>query len=426
MKEKNYFICSQCGYKTSKWQGRCPNCGEWNTLKEEIKINKDNSQLNIIKLNEINAHETLYYSTKQNQIDEFLGGGFASGGVYLIAGSPGVGKSTLLLQLSKFLMDNNYKTLYISAEESALQLGLKAKRLNSQIPVLQSNDLEEIIYAIRQTYDIYIIDSIHTIYSSDVETFVGSVNQVRYCVQKLIEIAKQYHKTLIIVSHITKEGLIAGPKALEHLVDAVFYLESDEKYNHRLLRATKNRFANTQAVVIFEMTQTGLSIVEDAFLNYIEDAEESEGKAIGAIIEGTYLMFLEIQALCVKSPFGMPRRTTVGFDLNRLNMLLAVIEKRLGLSMFEYDVYLNVIGGFKVNNTLVDMAVVASVISSVKKVTIKKNNVFLGEIDLLGNVRKIKLPFFILEKVKNSNWNLLTHENTKNVNDLYQAILTNR
>lgn len=426
MKEKNYFICSQCGYKTSKWKGRCPNCGEWNTLREEAKSNKDNGQLNIVKFNELDPHETLYYSTKQNQIDEFLGGGFVSGGVYLIAGSPGVGKSTLLLQLSKFLVDNNYKTLYISAEESALQLGLKAKRLNSQIPVLQSNDLEEIIYVIKQDFDIYIIDSIHTIYSSDVETFVGSVNQVRYCVQKLIEIAKEYHKTLIIVSHITKEGLIAGPKALEHLVDAVFYLDSDEKYNHRLLRATKNRFANTQAVVIFEMTQTGLSIVEDAFLNYIEDAEESEGKAIGAIIEGTYLMFLEIQALCVKSPFGMPRRTTVGFDLNRLNMLLAVIEKRLGLSMFEYDVYLNVIGGFKVNNTLVDMAVVASVISSVKKVTIKKNNVFLGEIDLLGNVRKIKLPFFILEKVKNSNWNLLTHENTKNVNDLYQAILTSR
>ncbi|HEX13847.1 MAG TPA: DNA repair protein RadA, partial [Desulfurella acetivorans] len=287
----------------------------------------------------------------------------------------------------------------------------------------ESNDLDEIVFALKQDYNIFIIDSIHTIYSSEVDSYVGSINQVRLCAQKLIETAKEYNKTLIIVSHITKEGIIAGPKALEHLVDAVFYLESDEKFNHRLLRATKNRFASTEQVVIFQMTQNGLKIVEDEFLTYIEDATESEGKAIGAILEGSYLMFVEIQALCVRSPFGMPRRTSVGFDLNRLNMLLAVIEKRLGISSLEYDVYLNVIGGFKINNTLVDMAVAASIISSLKKIIIQKNYVFLGEIDLLGNIRKIKLPDVLRKKLNSSNIKLFLHENTPNVESLLKAIL---
>ncbi|MGC9168137.1 MAG: DNA repair protein RadA [Desulfurella sp.] len=423
MKEKTYYVCSNCGFKTTKWSGKCPNCGEWNTLKQEIQNKHKSHSLNIVKLDEIDLKETINYKTNYKQIDDFLGGGFVSGGVYLVAGSPGIGKSTLLLQLSKYLLENNHNVLYISAEESANQLSLKANRLNSKIQVLESNDLDEIVFALKQDYNIFIIDSIHTIYSSEVDSYVGSINQVRLCAQKLIETAKENNKTLIIVSHITKEGIIAGPKALEHLVDAVFYLESDEKFNHRLLRATKNRFASTEHVVIFQMTQNGLKIIEDEFLTYIEDATESEGKAIGAILEGSYLMFVEIQALCVRSPFGMPRRTSVGFDLNRLNMLLAVIEKRLGISSLEYDVYLNVIGGFKINNTLVDMAVAASIISSLKKIIIQKNYVFLGEIDLLGNIRKIKLPDVLRKKLNSSNIKLFLQENTPNVESLLKAIL---
>jgi len=426
MKEKTYYICSNCGFKTAKWSGKCPNCGQWNTLKQEYQIKEKSNSLKIIKLDEIESTEVFSYKTNKKPIDEFLGGGFVSGGIYLIAGSPGIGKSTLLLQLSKYLVENNSKVLYVSAEESVTQLSLKAKRLNSKIPVLESNDLDDIIFAIKQEYDLFVIDSIHTIYSSDIDSFVGSINQVRLCAQQLIDVAKEYNKTIIIVSHITKEGLIAGPKALEHLVDAVFYLESDDKYNHRLLRATKNRFASTESVVIFKMTENGLNIIEDVFLTYIEDTKEIEGKAIGAILEGAYLMFIEIQALCVKSPFGMPRRTSVGFDLNRLNMLLAVIEKRLGLPMFEYDVYLNVIGGFKVNNTLVDMAVVASIVSSLKKIIISKSYVFLGEIDLLGNVRKTKLPDILKQQLKNSDVKLLLHENTPNVEKLLKTILQGR
>ncbi|HEX13411.1 MAG TPA: AAA family ATPase, partial [Desulfurella acetivorans] len=219
MKEKTYYVCSNCGFKTTKWSGKCPNCGEWNTLKQEIQNKHKSHSLNIVKLDEIDLKETINYKTNYKQIDDFLGGGFVSGGVYLVAGSPGIGKSTLLLQLSKYLLENNHNVLYISAEESANQLSLKANRLNSKIQVLESNDLDEIIFALNQDFDIFIIDSIHTIYSNDVDSYVGSINQVRLCAQKLIETAKEYNKTLIIVSHITKEGIIAGPKALEHLVD---------------------------------------------------------------------------------------------------------------------------------------------------------------------------------------------------------------
>ncbi len=422
MKEKLYYICSNCGFKTTKWAGKCPNCGQWNTLKQEPTTKEKSSKLNIVTLDKLDSTETLFFKTNQKYIDDFLGNGLVCGGVYLIAGSPGIGKSTLLLQLSKYLIENNNKVLYVSAEESASQLSLKAKRLNSKIPVCESNDLDEIILAIKQDFDVIVVDSIHTIHFSDIDSFAGSINQVKYCALRLIETAKEHNKTLIIVSHITKEGVVAGPKALEHLVDAVFYLESDDKYGYRLLRATKNRFSSTEPVVIFQMTQSGLKIVEDAFLTYIEDTKEAEGRAIGAILEGSYLMFIEIQSLCVKSPFGMPRRTSVGFDLNRLNMLLAVIEKRLGLPMFEFDVYLNVIGGFKINNTFVDMAVVASIISSVKSIVIKNENVFLGEIDLLGNVRKIKLPHTLKQKIKDTNIKLFTYENMPNINSLLQII----
>ncbi len=422
MKEKLYYVCSNCGFKTTKWAGKCPSCGQWNTLKQELTTKEKSSKLNVVTLDEFEWAETLFFKTNQKHIDDFLGNGFVCGGVYLIAGSPGIGKSTLLLQLSKYLIENNNKVLYVSAEESASQLSLKAKRLNSKIPVCTSNDLDEIIFAIKQDFDVIVVDSIHTIYFSDLDSFAGSINQVKYCALKLIETAKEHNKTLIIVSHITKEGIVAGPKALEHLVDAVFYLESDDKYGYRLLRAAKNRFSSTESVVIFQMTQSGLKIVEDAFLTYIEDAKEAEGKAIGAILEGSYLMFIEIQTLCVKSPFGMPRRTSVGFDLNRLNMLLAVIEKRLGLPMFEFDVYLNVIGGFKINNTFADMAVVSSIISSVKNIVINNQNIFLGEIDLLGNVRKIKLPHTLKQKIKDSNIKLFTHENVPNINSLLEII----
>ncbi len=390
MADKTVYVCSNCGYTTSKWFGRCPNCQQWGTLVEKIEHKKKKTYGNREykkpdKITDVDEKEEILHIDKN--FDTFLSKGLVKGGVYLISGTPGIGKSTLLLQISDKLSKNGAKVVYVSAEESIAQVSMRAKRLNAtNMYVVNSNDIDEIAnMAENEKPDVVLVDSVHTVYSKNLEAIAGGVQQVRYAAERMIEVAKKFNITVIIVAHVTKEGAIAGPKMLEHMVDTVLFLDGDEDL--RILKIKKNRFGSSDESLILEMKAKGLVVVDDPTVRFLDDKDESDGKVYSIVIEGRYPIVVEVQALCVDTPLAIPRRVSVGFDLNRLNMLLAVIEKKLNLPMFKYDVYLNIAGGVRVSSTLVDMAVVASILSSVKKVVIAKNIVMAGELDLSGNIR---------------------------------------
>ena len=395
------FFCKECGYESAKWMGQCPACKEWNTFVEEPIVKKESSPSGKIRLterrkpvalSEISIEEKDRVSTGYQELDRVLGGGVVGGSLVLVGGDPGIGKSTLLLQVCRNLAANGQKVLYISGEESLKQIKLRANRIGAvtgQLLFLCETSLETIQETIRETKpDVVIIDSIQTIYTDLIESSAGSVSQIRECAATLLKYAKGSGTSIFIIGHITKEGAIAGPKILEHIVDVVLQFEGDNNQVYRILRGIKNRFGATFEIGVFEMLDAGLRPVgnpSEILLTHY-DAPLS-GIAVGASVDGIRPYLIEVQALVSGAAYGTPQRSTTGYDARRMNMLLAVLEKRVGMKMFQKDVFLNFAGGFKVADPGLDLAVVAAVISSYYDRPVAEGVCCAGEIGLSGEVR---------------------------------------
>lgn len=400
-KVKSMFFCSECGYESAKWLGKCPACGQWNTFVEE-KVSKTKAKSNkrglvsstkSIPLSEIEVKEETRIKMPSSELNRVLGGGLVAGSLTLIGGEPGIGKSTLLLQ--NILSIRNRKILYVSGEESATQLKLRADRLgkiSDNTYILCETQLDNIFTQIENVEpDIVVIDSIQTILSSEIESSAGSVSQVRECASALLRYAKESGVPVILVGHINKDGAIAGPKVLEHIVDTVLQFEGDRQYLYRLLRGIKNRFGSTNEIGIYEMVQKGLKEVKnpsEMLLSENRD-EEMSGTAIGVTTEGIRPFMVEVQALVSSAAYGTPQRSVTGFDQRRLNMLLAVLEKRAKFKLSQKDVFLNIAGGFRISDPAVDMAVVTAIMSSNFDIAISRKTTFAGEIGLSGEIRTV-------------------------------------
>lgn len=401
VKTKSVFFCSNCGYESPKWLGKCPSCGEWNTFAEEkisvSKKDKRNKGLversKPIRLSEIESLDEPRISMPSKELNRVLGGGLVAGSLTLIGGEPGIGKSTLLLQ--NILSIRNKTILYVSGEESATQLKLRADRLGKVADntfILCETSLEGIFTQIENVKpQILVIDSIQTIATSDIESAAGSVSQVRECAASLLRYAKESGVPVILVGHINKDGAIAGPKVLEHIVDTVLQFEGDRQYLYRILRAIKNRFGSTNEIGIYEMVERGLKEVtnpSEMLLSENRD-EEMSGITIAVSTEGVRPFMIEIQALVSSAAYGTPQRSVTGFDQRRLNMLLAVLEKRARFRLAQKDVFLNIAGGLKIADPAIDLAIVAAVMSSNFDVSIPRNTAFVGEVGLSGEIRTV-------------------------------------
>ena len=398
-KLKRAYFCSSCGYETPKWLGKCPACGEWNTITEHVVAKESSSvssRLSSVphveprKVQDIEEHTTVRVDVGIKEVNRVLGGGMVPGSLILLGGEPGIGKSTLSLQLA--LTDNGLRTLYVSGEESAEQIKMRATRLgirNQECTVFTETLLENIVAQIEEIRpDVVIIDSIQTISTDLVESSAGSVTQIRECAATLLKVAKSLGIAVFIIGHITKEGSIAGPKILEHIVDVVLQFEGDGNHTYRILRGIKNRFGATYEIGVFEMREEGLREVanpSEILLSHYD--EPLAGTAVGAAVDGMRPYLIEVQALVSGAAYGTPQRSTTGFDQRRLNMLLAVLEKRVGMKMFQKDVFLNFAGGFKIADTGMDLAVVAAIVSSYYDRALMEGVCCAGEIGLSGEVR---------------------------------------
>ena len=398
-KLKRAYFCSSCGYETPKWLGKCPACGEWNTITEHVVAKESSSvssRLSSVphveprKVQDIEEHTTVRVDVGIKEVNRVLGGGMVPGSLILLGGEPGIGKSTLSLQLA--LTDNGLRTLYVSGEESAEQIKMRATRLgirNQECTVFTETLLENIVAQIEELRpDVVIIDSIQTISTDLVESSAGSVTQIRECAATLLKVAKTLGIAVFIIGHITKEGSIAGPKILEHIVDVVLQFEGDGNHTYRILRGIKNRFGATYEIGVFEMREEGLREVanpSEILLSHYD--EPLAGTAVGAAVDGMRPYLIEVQALVSGAAYGTPQRSTTGFDQRRLNMLLAVLEKRVGMKMFQKDVFLNFAGGFKIADTGMDLAVVAAIVSSYYDRALMEGVCCAGEIGLSGEVR---------------------------------------
>jgi DNA repair protein RadA/Sms len=404
-----FFICSECGYGSGSWIGKCPDCGQWNTLVEKPDFAKASSgkkgeevkKITITSLSKIKASTKSRQSTGIFEFDRVLGGGVVPGEVILLTGQPGIGKSTLVLQAFQKL-----KVLYISGEESAEQVKNRAERLSVNLDNLSfSSDLqiESIISSLEEIKDqieIVIIDSVQTIYSKDINGPVAGVSQLKEVTKKIITFAKQTKICVLLIGHITKEGDIAGPKTLEHFVDCVLELEGEKISNFRLLRASKNRFGSTDEIGIFEMKQKGLTEVKNPLIFLETDKRLEPGKAIVGVAEGKRPFFFEIQTLVVPSNLMAPRRVVKGLDYNKVLLLLAVVRKNLHLSLDHSDVFVNVVGGVSIKSTAADLGFIASLVSSFKNIALPVNSIFVGEVGLLGEIRSSYLEEKIVEEAK--------------------------
>ena len=398
-KLKRTYFCTACGNETPKWLGKCPACGEWNTITEHVVAKESSSVASRIaavpkavarKVQDIEEHATRRIDMGNTEINRVLGGGLVPGSLILLGGEPGIGKSTLSLQLA--LTPNSLRTLYVSGEESAEQIKMRAMRIgiaNEECTVFTETLLENIVAQIEESDpDIVIIDSIQTMHTDLVESSAGSVTQIRECAATLLKVAKTRGTAIFIIGHITKDGTIAGPKILEHIVDVVLQFEGDGNNSYRILRGIKNRFGATYEIGVFEMRESGLKIVDNPSEILLSHYEEPlSGIAVGATIDGIRPYLIEVQALVSGAAYGTPQRSTTGFDQRRLNMLLAVLEKRVGMKMFQKDVFLNFAGGFKIADTGMDMAVVAAIISSYYDRPLMEGVCCAGEIGLSGEVR---------------------------------------
>lgn len=403
-KAKNIFECLSCGYESPKWMGKCPNCGAWNSMEEKIihKETKVKGTLGKVdngkkskseKLSRVKEHHTPRTKTRIQEFDRVLGGGIVPGSLILIGGDPGIGKSTILLQTALILAENA-KVLYVSGEESVEQIKLRADRLeesSEELNVLAETNLFYIHDEVKRLEpDFLIIDSIQTIFHPDVTSAPGSVAQVRESTQSIMNIAKGQQIATFIVGHVTKEGQIAGPRLLEHMVDTVLYFEGEQHHTHRVLRAVKNRFGSTNEMGIFEMKNTGLKEVLNPSEIFLEErSKNSPGSAIVATMEGTRAMLVEVQSLVTPTHFHNPRRMATGIDHNRLSLLMAVLEKSEGLLMQQHDAYVKVAGGVRLDEPAVDLSIIVSIASSFKSASVRGTDCFIGEVGLTGEVRRV-------------------------------------
>jgi len=399
MKYKSIYVCQQCGARSPRWIGKCPSCGAWNSyVEEELKkdsgkssrlVKKENK---IVKLSDVNTGGEFRLRTKIKELDRVLGGGIIPGALILVGGDPGIGKSTLMLQMCSGLQQ--YNPLYVTGEESLEQIKFRSNRISGvpkDLSLLAETNIEQIDYAIKSSESkIVIVDSIQAVYSDKVDSTPGSITQVRECTSLLMQTAKQTGKAIFIVGHVTKEGAIAGPKILEHTVDTVLQFEGEKIYSYRILRSVKNRFGSTNEIGIFEMAESGLKEVSNPSELFLAQREvDDPGVAIVSAMEGSRPILLEVQALVSQTGYAVPQRTANGFELRRLNMILAVLEKRLGEKFSKQDVFVNIAGGVYINDPAIDLGVAISLISSLKDSAIDSHSVLIGEIGLTGEVRGV-------------------------------------
>lgn len=395
-KKNSAFICQSCAYRSAKWAGKCPSCGEWNTIVEEVVSSKktgtrksEHAPAKSIQF--LEQPDLIRIKTPDNELNRVLGDGIVPGSVVLIGGEPGIGKSTLMLQLA---IQMQGKFLYVSGEESESQIKMRADRIGIKNPdcfVVSATSLHVILqYIDENDPDIIIIDSVQTLQSEDIESAPGTVSQIRECTNELIRVAKSRSIPLFLIGHITKEGFIAGPKVLEHMVDTVLQFEGDRHHNYRLLRSSKNRFGSTAEIGIYEMLQDGLREVGNPSEILISQKnEELSGICIGATIEGARPMMVETQALVSTAVYGTPQRNVNGYDLRRLNMLLAVLEKRCGFRLAQQDVFINITGGLKLEDPAMDLSIVTAILSSYEDIYVPYQYAFAGEVGLSGEVRAV-------------------------------------
>lgn len=427
-KNQKIYVCDSCGEESLTWSGRCGVCGEWNTLKE-ISVSQSYSDkrvttdLDIKKISEISNTEKFREKTGMSELDRVFGGGLVSGSVVLLGGEPGIGKSTITTQLCKAID----KTFYISAEESLYQIKDRVERLkvkNDSMLLMSGGDLlaakaKIINYKPR----LLVVDSIQTVYISDLNTSAGSISQVKESALFLQRLAKEQNISVLIIGHVTKDGNIAGPKIIEHLVDTVLYLEGNKDHSGRIIRSIKNRFGATSEIGIFEMTKNGLDEVLNPSELFLSQRVNKPGSIICPIMEGRRILFMEIQALTMPTKYGYPKRTTAGFDLNRLNILAAVIQKSAGINISNHDIYLNVVGGLKIKEPAADLAVSLAIVSSYKNKICPDDLSVFGEIGLMGEIRKVNGAEERKKKSKKMNYKVLCNEEIKNVSELNNSSL---
>lgn len=401
-KSKTVFVCSECGYETPKWAGKCPGCGEWNTMVEDVRLPQKSAvsaaprpahTFSAMPLSQINAADEHRFVTGISELDRVLGGGIVKGSVILLSGDPGIGKSTILLQVCNALQ-RDIKILYVSGEESAIQIKLRAKRLgveSDSVSVMTETDVQTVCEYINSARpDLVMIDSIQTMQHPDISSSPGSIVQVRESANLLLRTGKSLDIPIFIVGHVNKGGDIAGPKVMEHIVDTVLYFEGERNQSYRILRAIKNRFGSTNEIGVFEMTETGLAEVENPSAMMLSGRmSDVSGGCITCIIEGTRPILAEVQGLVAATGFGNARRTAAGFDYNRLNLLLAVLEKRLGLMFSNLDTYINIVGGIRLDEPAADLAVAMALVSGLRDIPIDENTVAFGEIGLSGELRSV-------------------------------------
>ncbi|HWT75876.1 MAG TPA: DNA repair protein RadA [Mobilitalea sp.] len=401
-KNKTVFFCKECGFESTKWLGQCPGCKEWDTFSEEPVLKKSNKPAGIKLTREpelisnIKAETELRLSSNIEELDRVLGGGIVKGSLVLVGGDPGIGKSTLLLQMCREIVSKSKKILYISGEESLSQIKMRAERLgvfHGELLLLCETDLDVIEETIQKHKpDIVVIDSIQTMFKEEVTSAPGSVSQVREATAALMQIAKGLGITVFIIGHVTKEGIVAGPRVLEHMVDTVLYFEGDNYASYRVLRAVKNRFGSTNEIGVFEMQGTGLVEVKNPSEFMLKGRPEGEpGSVVAASIEGTRPILVEVQALICKTNFNMPRRTAAGTDYNRVNLLMAVLEKRAGIQLSDCDAYVNVAGGMRITEPALDLAVTTAILSSFKNISLDNKTVLFGEVGLTGEIRAVNM-----------------------------------
>ncbi len=402
-KSRYVYTCNQCGYESSKWNGKCPSCGAWNSFEEEEAVKTASSGKasqsshdlsdNILELEDIGIDSDVRYDTGISELNRVLGGGLVKGSLVLLGGEPGIGKSTILLQICQFLGEE-HSILYVSGEESARQIKLRAQRLNvdtENLYILTSTDAESIAETIASSSpDIAIIDSIQTMCIDRISSSPGSITQVRECTNLFMHTAKNQEIPLIIVGHVNKDGAIAGPKVMEHIVDAVLYFEGERHQSYRILRAVKNRFGSTNEIGVFEMRDKGLEEVENPSQMLLAGRPHNvSGTCVACVMEGTRPILAEVQALAAKTSYSAPRRMATGFDFNRLNIIIAVLEKRIGIFLGSLDVYLNIVGGFKVDEPAGDLPVAMTLYSAVMDKNIDEQLIAFGEIGLGGEIRSV-------------------------------------
>ncbi|MDD5416257.1 MAG: DNA repair protein RadA [Candidatus Daviesbacteria bacterium] len=460
---RSCYICQQCGYKAPQYLGKCPQCDSWNSFVEQIEelsavsrqrsVRQSGKQVEIIDLSKIQKTDYKRVSTKLEEFDRCLGGGIVNGSLVLVSGDPGIGKSTLLTQLAlninqssvvsrqssdkdkksliadseAILKADDSRVLYIAGEESAKQIKIRVDRIksNASLAVLNEIDVDNIIEAISLARpSLVIVDSIQTLQTSDLESIAGSVGQVRECTHRLQRLAKDIHVPIFLVGHVTKEGNIAGPKTLEHVVDVVLSLEGDPASMFRILRATKNRFGPTDEVGVFEMVEGGMIEVTNPSKVFLNTKQNAPGSAVVAIQSGFRPLLLEIQALVTKSGLPIPRRVGNGIDNNRLQLLVAVLQKRLGLTLFDVDIYVNVVGGLKISEPAADLGVCTAIVSSFKDIPIREKTVLIGEVGLLGELRAVRqIDKRIKEAQKLGYSNVISSQNARNLSEAMKLAL---